>query len=215
MQKPYAGEGLNHSGVKMTQYPGNKSPGGADHGALALLVEQATQSRDPHIRRYALCVLGKIGDLRLKELFLSALRDTDKVCRAQAAAALAGFGDTIVPDLVSLLSDADWRVRYRAAEALGEIGNHESALALLSALSDEKDHVRYMAAKGLGKTGNSGAGPALMKCLEDENPYVRKAAVLSLGKLGDSMARDAIRKHLDKEGTDLVRETIRGVLSGE
>lgn len=199
----------------MTQVPGYQSPGGADHGILELLVEQARQSKDPHVRRYALLVLGSTGDLRLKECFLSALRDTDKACRAQAAAALTGLGGTIVPDLIPLLSDADWRVRYRAAEALGEIGNRESAGALVRALSDEKDHVRYMAAKGLGRTGNNGAVPALMGCLEDENPYVRKAAVLSLGKLGDSRGREAVRRHLDREGTDLVRETIRSVLSGE
>ncbi len=215
MQKPYAGEDLNHSGEKMTQDSGKKSSGGADHGALELLVEQATQSGDPHVRRYALFVLGRTGDPRLKELFLSALRDTDKACRAQAAAALIGLGDTIVPDLVSLLSDPDWRVRYRAAEALGEIGNRASAGALVRALSDKKDHVRYMAAKGLGRTGNSGAVPALVGCLEDENPYVRKAAVLSLGKLGNSLIRDVVRKHLDREGTDFVREAIRNVLSGE
>ncbi|MDH7510967.1 MAG: HEAT repeat domain-containing protein [Methanolinea sp.] len=199
----------------MTQDPVNQSQVGADNGALELLVEQATQSKDPHVRRYALSVLGRTGDLRLKEIFLSAFRDTDKACRAQAAAALTGLGETVVPDLVSLLSDADWRVRYRAAEALGEIGKRESAGALVMALSDEKDHVRYMAAKGLGKIGNSGAVPALVGCLGDENAYVRKAAVISLGKVGDSMGRDAIRRHRDREETELVREAIRSVLSGE
>ncbi len=215
MQKPYAEEGPNHPWAKMTQDPVNQSPADADYGALELLIEQATQSKDPHVRRYALSILGKTGDPRLKELFLSALRDTDKTCRAVAAAALTGLGETVVPDLVSLLFDADWRVRYRAAETLGEIGNRESAGALVRALSDEKDHVRYMAAKGLGKTGNSGAVPALVGCLEDENPYVRKAAVISLGKLGDNRGRDAVRRHLDREETDLVREAIRSVLSGE
>jgi HEAT repeat protein len=182
---------------------------------MAMLVEQATQSPDPHVRRYALYILGRAGDIRLKDLFLSALRDTDKAVRAQAAAALAGLGETVVPDLISLLSDADWRVRYRVAEALGEIGTRESGAALVMALSDEKDHVRYMAAKGLGRTGNSGSVPALIRCLGDENPYVRKAAVLSLGNLDDPMGRDAVRRHRDREETDLVKEAIRSVLSGE
>ncbi len=199
----------------MTRDPGYASPSGADYRIEELLVEQATSSVDPHVRRYSLYLLGRERDPHLKGLFLSALRDTDKGARAQAMAALADLGDTVVPDLISLLLDNDWKVRYRAAEALGKIRNRESVKALIEALSDEKDHVRYMAAKALGGTEDKGAVPPLIDRLGDGNMYVRKAAVLSLGKLGDTPGRAAVRKLLDSERTDMVCEAIRSVLSGE
>jgi len=130
-------------------------------------------------------------------------------------AALADLGDAVVSDLISLLSDDDWKVRYRAAEALGKIRNKGSVGALVEALSDEKDHVRYMAAKALGGTEDTGAVPPLIDRLGDGNPYVRKAAVLSIWKLGDASGRAAVRRLLDSERTDLVCEAIRSVLSGE
>jgi len=200
---------------KMTRDPGYASPAGADYRTEELLVEQATSSVDPHVRRYSLYLLGRERDPRMKGLFLSALRDTDKGTRAQAMAALADLGDAVVPDLISLLSDDDWKVRYRAAEALGKIRNKGSVGALIEALSDEKDHVRYMAAKALGGTEDTGAVPPLIDRLGDGNPYVRKAAVLSIWKLGDASGRAAVRRLLDSERTDLVCEAIRSVLSGE
>ncbi|MCQ8894323.1 MAG: HEAT repeat domain-containing protein [Methanolinea sp.] len=199
----------------MTQDPGCSSPEGDDQGAQQALKEQATRSPDSHVRRYSLSILGNEPDPRHKGIFLSALRDPDKETRAQATAALAALGDDVVPSLVVLLSDTDWKVRYRAAEALGEIRSSKSVQALIGALSDEKDHVRYMAAKALGEIGDRGAVPALIGTLGDENPFVRKAAVLSLGKIGDNSGKEAVRVLSKGERIDIVREAIQCVLPEE
>jgi len=200
---------------KMTHDLGSVSRLDADDRTEELLIEQATCAVDPHVRRYSLYLLGKERDPRLKDLFLSALRDTDKGTRAQAMAALADLGDTVVPDLVSLLSDDDWKVRYRAAEALGKMRNRESVEPLIRALSDGKDHVRYMAAKTLGELGDQKAVPPLVERLDDENPHVRKAAVISLQKIGDASGMAAAERRLASEQSDMVREAMKSVLSGE
>ncbi len=190
------------------------SRAGGESRAQDLLAMQARQSPDPHIRRYSLYLLGRAHDPRDREIFLSALRDADKGVRAQATVALAGLGEPVVDDIIHLLSDADWRVRYRAAEALKGMKARRSVDPLISALSDEKDHVRYMAAKALGEMGDARAAAPLATCLADENPYVRKAALLAIGQLGDRAGMDAIRRLVEREKEEMVLEAARTVLAG-
>jgi len=96
----------------------------------------------------------KTEDDRLNEQdlqnLLSRLSDPDKTVRAEAACGLAAAGRSAIPACIALLQNSDWKVRYRAAEVLGLIGDGEAYAPLTTALDDGKDHVRYMAAKGLG-----------------------------------------------------------------
>lgn len=108
-----------------------------------------------------------------------------------------------MPACIALLSDGDWKVRYRAAEALGLLGDGEAyAPPLVAALDDEKDHVRYMAAKGLGLLGDSRAVGLLGRMRDDENEFVRRSAARSLGTIGGEDAVLALRKALEGETTD-------------
>lgn len=151
---------------------------------VEMLEREASSSPDPHVRGYSLYLLGAEQDASKKSLFLTSLRDPDKRVRGQAARALAGLGEDAVPDLVSLLQNRDWRIRYRAAEALGMSGSTNAGAALIQALTDEKDHVRYMAAKSLGLLGVRSAVTPLIDRLSDENEYVRRMAEESLGMIG-------------------------------
>ena len=112
---------------------------------------------------------------------LSALHAMDKQVRASAAADLAAIGSAAVDPLVAALRDPRWEVRYRAAEALGQIQDPRVCAALAGALEDPRDHVRYMAAKGLGLRRCPGAVAGLCRALEDENEYVRRIAAVALG----------------------------------
>jgi len=108
------------------------------------------------------------------------LRSPDKEKRAAAMEHLAGFGHEAVPILLPLLHDPDWKVRYRAAEALCMIQAPDTVGDLIRATADEKDHVRYMAAKGLREFGTPDAVPALSCLLSDENEYVKRMATAAL-----------------------------------
>ena len=74
------------------------------------------------------------------------------------------------------MDDPDWKVRYRAAEALGITGSKKAVPFLINSLDDPKDHVRYMAAKALGTLGSGDAEKALIARLGDENEFVRRSA---------------------------------------
>ena len=108
--------------------------------------------------------------------FLVLLRSPEKEKRAFAAEKLGGLGSAGLEAVRPQLKDADWHLRYRAAEVIGF--SHEAAGVplLLPLLSDEKDHVRYMAVKSLGFCGTEELVPLITPMLEDENPFVRRIA---------------------------------------
>jgi len=171
--------------------PGMSQPVPGGHGkddenkeqyrqALAIITSKAVTDEDPIIRRHALYLLAATGDPVHADIFLRALRDPEKAVRHQAALALAGIGTTVLPGILDLLVDPDWKVRYRAAEILGLIGDATATSRLIEGVSDPKDHVRYMAAKSLGMIRDTAAIEPLRRCLDDENPFVRKVAATSL-----------------------------------
>jgi HEAT repeat protein len=119
-------------------------------------------------------------------LLVEGLYGPDKAERAKCMDGLVECGKTAVMPLINLLDDDSWVIRYRAAEALGLIGDERAITALTGSLCDEKDHVRYMAAKGLGMFGKRESSISLIPLLRDENEYVRKITAVSLGRIGAS-----------------------------
>jgi HEAT repeat protein len=132
----------------------------------------------------------------------------EKPVRARAAVDLAAMGPPAVPSLIATLRDPRWEVRYRAAEALGQIPDPRVCGALTAALKDPRDHVRYMAAKGLGLQRSPGAIAGLCRALEDENEYVRRIAAGSLGAISDPGALPALRERMGNETSSSVRDAI-------
>lgn len=146
-------------------------------------------------------------DSQIKEL-ISMLSDPEKGVREEAMRGFVAIGRPAVPACIALLESTDWKVRYRAAEALGLIGGHEAYDPLLFALQDGRDHVRYMAAKGLGLIGDSRAVASLAALQRDENEFVRRSAARSLGQIGGGEAIRALRLALDTESVEAVRAAI-------
>jgi len=56
-----------------------------------------------------------------------------------------------MPSLISALKDEDWRVRWKAAAALGELKDPRAVEPLISALKDEVYMLRFWAAVALNK----------------------------------------------------------------
>lgn len=144
--------------------------------AVKGMVTRALTADDPLTRKHAIYMLGMTSNPDYLEIFIRALRDPEKAVRAQATLALVTIGRPASASLIHLLDDPDWKVRYRAAEALGLLKEQRAAGALIGKLSDEKDHVRYMAAKSLGMLKDPAAIEPLQRCMADENPYVRRMA---------------------------------------
>jgi hypothetical protein len=83
--------------------------------------------------------------------------------------------------LENLLRDCrDYRVRARAAEALGRTRSGAASGALSAALVDKHPAVRVAAATALGQLGAADALPALRASLRDPSPAVGKSARTSI-----------------------------------
>ena len=99
------------------------------------------------------------------------------------------------PDLVPLLSDAEARVRRRAALAVGRVGLPEGVLPLVKVLQGDVDpEVRQMAAFALGLIGDTSAAEPLRAALGDAQPLVAGRAAEALGLIGDTASAPAIGK---------------------
>jgi HEAT repeat protein len=79
--------------------------------------------------------------------------------RIRARETLVNIRSQAVTSLVSALQDRDWRVRWEAAKALGEIGDARAAPALVGALEDARSGIRWLAAGGLIAIGREALPP--------------------------------------------------------
>jgi HEAT repeat protein/cyclophilin family peptidyl-prolyl cis-trans isomerase len=97
------------------------------------------------------------------------------------------------PDLIRLLTDAEARVRRRAALAVGRVGLAEGIQPLLPVLaSDTEAEVRQMAAFALGLIGDARAKDALVAALSDQSPLVQGSAAEALGLIGDASSAEPV-----------------------
>merc|ERR1719321_993336 len=99
------------------------------------------------------------------DIIATALTDDDHEVRKTAAQTLASLGEAAGPvaagTLAETLKHDNWKVRLRAAEALGGLkkGGASHAHVLVQALQDDNAEVRTAAAKALGDVAGEAAGP--------------------------------------------------------
>ncbi|BAZ24159.1 HEAT domain protein repeat-containing protein [Kalymmatonema gypsitolerans NIES-4073] len=113
------------------------------------------------------------------------------------------LGDAVFHQVISVLLQAlnhrDFRVRYYAASALGNIGSEAEVVALIKAVKDENYFVRSSTIEALGKLGSIKAVSALIQAVSDETSFVRSRAVEALGKIGSKKAVVTLIQALNDE----------------
>jgi len=95
-----------------------------------------------------------------------------------------------VDGLINALNHGDYRIRKKAAEALGEMKAKEAVDALIKTLKDENSEVRKSAASALGRIGDERAIKPLVEVLKDESLDVRFEAAKSLKEIGYKKAAE-------------------------
>src|SRR5262249_13885258 len=98
----------------------------------------------------------------------------------------------VIADLTTLATDADPRIRRRAALAIGRVGLAEGAAAVKPLLADADADPRQMAAFALGLLADKTSMPELTAALQDADPRVRGRAAEALGLIGDAGSADAV-----------------------
>jgi len=121
----------------------------ADPSAIGPL-QQALKDPDKYVRHGAAFSLAKIG--------WKPLGPTERAyyfAGMQEWAALKEMGNAAVPALSGLLKDRDPKVRVKAVELLGDVGDASATPALMKSLSDENREVRWNSALAAPKCGIS------------------------------------------------------------
>jgi HEAT repeat protein len=149
-----------------------------------------------------------VSESEQMDILISGFSSQEKEYRATCVKNLIPYGSKAVPTLIQKLHDPDWKVRYRAAEALGMIRDARAIPALITSCSDEKDHVRYMAAKGLGLIRNTDGVPVLIRLLSDGHSYTRGIASEALAFIQDPRAKLPLTTALARETDPAVRDRI-------
>ncbi len=115
------------------------------------------------------------GD-RIAEL-VTALASPNGLIRKRARESLVEMGTSAVPAVTDALSSPDWRVRWEAAKALGEVAHPAAMDALIAAMEDERPGVRWVAAEGVIALGHRAVVPLLRALLgKADSAYFRLAA---------------------------------------
>ena len=109
-----------------------------------------------------------------------------------------GSRATAVPQLITLLDDADDYVQMAAARALGEVRDSRAAYKLIATLGDENPNVRELAVWALSEMKDARAVTALCNVLlSDASVEVRRGAAEALGEIQSAAALPALRQALN------------------
>lgn len=100
---------------------------------------------------------------------IAALGDTEHPLHHQAVTALVAIGDPAVPALNEALNPRrPWLTSFRAAEALGQIGDGRATSALIEALRHPNSNVRWGAVRALAVIGDVRAMFDLRRIARDD-----------------------------------------------
>jgi HEAT repeat protein len=144
-------------------------------------------------------------ELRLA-LYAKLLVHENPSVRADTASALAELGPPSADLLMSVLTDAEPKVRQAAAAGLGSTGSRQAVQPLVEILQrDQKNVVRRAAAESLGEIGDSAAIAPLRMAIADEYLIVRIGAAIGLSKLGEAGMIEVLRGVLRADDSPSMR----------
>ena len=100
-------------------------------------------------RYYVIRTLGKIKDKSVIQPIIRALKDESKIVQLSAVEALGNIGKPAIKPLIKILTEKDWKLRERAAKALGLVKDIDVIDPLTKASEDEVKSVRDQAKNSL------------------------------------------------------------------
>ena len=133
-----------------------------------------------------LAAAASAADIAQLKAALQAGAPAEQYSAADALADLGPQAREAVPDLAAALKSSDSELRWRAARALGVIGDPQAVAALRTATSDGEVPVRAQAIFALGrlKASDAESVEAVVAHLSDEDTQVRRAAIRALRLIG-------------------------------
>ena len=142
--------------------------------------------------------------------------------------AIANYKDKRgIPALLYCLNDknANYKMRFMAAEALGSIGDENAVDSLISIMSDENEksvYVRESAATALGMIGDMRAVDAFLSILEskknflDKFTFLKERVIEALGKINFTSSKrvmDAFKNALEDDSAQVRINAVECIMN--
>jgi len=145
-------------------------------------------SPDAETRWWAARALSALDDARVPTLLTQALSDADPDVRRCAALGLRSHpAPQAIPQLVTMLGEADGLAARLAGDALAAIGA-EAVPPLLEALQNGNRTARLAAARALAFVQDKRSIPALFNALDEDSALLEYWAGEGLERMGVGMA---------------------------
>jgi hypothetical protein len=142
---------------------------------------------------------------------VAALGDPTHPLHHQAVDDLMAIGAPAVPALNDALSpNRPWLTAYRAAEALGQIGDGRAAGPLLDALRHPNSNVRWSAVRALAVVGDARALLELRRVARDDQGKTSWGE--SVGGAAQSVLDQMQSRNMLLRGADLIKTAVACVL---
>jgi HEAT repeat protein len=183
--------------------------------AVEPLLARCREDGDPEVRGGAAEALGRIGDPRAVGALVGQLTgaESHELDRRGAAVALGSLRATeAVEPLLKLLDAANWEERWRAAVALGQIGDPRARTALGHLAGDGNAVVAGCAAWASSVLVNAPSTKGLEANLRGADDSVTWGSAWALGIIGTTTATEALLAAL-KNGTPAAQSASRMVLA--
>jgi HEAT repeat protein len=176
-------------------------------------LRQRLASADAGVRRVALLESADAAEEALLPAIAAVLRrDPDPALRAEAARALAGWGEGEVVDALAEALRDQPEVREAAALALAELKDAQAGARLLSHARHDDAFVRAAALRGLKELRLAAAAEPATAALQHADAGVRREAVGVLGWLKHAAALPLLARVAVEDADAEVRRTAAGAL---
>src|SRR5262245_12059358 len=144
-------------------------------------------------------------------ILIGALGDPGNPLHHQAVDDLVAIGAPAVPSLNEALApNRLWLTAYRAAEALGQIGDGRAAGPLLEALRHPNSNVRWSAVRALAVVGDARALLELRRVARDDQGKTSWGE--SVGGAAQSVLDQMQSRNMLLRGADLIKTAVACVL---
>lgn len=123
------------------------------HEAFQDLQQVYRTSKEWIVQLSIIAALGELGDPRAFELLKEALASNNELVITAAIGSLGELGDPqAVPLLAPFVTNPDWQLRYRLAQALRRLGSTDAKPVLETLAKDEVEAVATEAKKSLNES---------------------------------------------------------------
>ncbi len=113
-----------------------------------------------------------------------------------------------IEKLINALDHKNWKIRKKAAEALGKIKDTSAINPLITALRDRNEEVQKKAMKALGQIRTPAVESLITRLKDDENFLVREKVAKALGEIKSKQAVEPLINALKHEFEYFVRREV-------